>query len=84
MTTLFDLKPFKKAVIKKINTDKQTKERLHSLGLIKDVEINFVQNAPLGCPKIYKCFNTLIALRGSTAKKIDIKIINKKANENKA
>lgn len=83
MTTLFNLKPFEKAVIKKINTDKQTQERLHSLGLIKNVKISFVQNAPLGCPKIYKCFNTLIAIRGRTAKQIDIKIVSKKNNENR-
>ena len=70
--SLFELPINKKAAIKKINTDQITKERLHSLGLIKDVEITFIRNAPLGCPKIYKCLNTFIAIRSSIAKKIEI------------
>jgi len=73
-TSLFQLPIKKRAVIKNINTDQTTKERLHSLGLIKGVEIAFIRNAPLGCPKIYKCFNTFIAMRGNIAKRIEVKI----------
>ena len=72
--SLYKLPFKKKAVIKNINTDKITKERLHSLGLIKGVEIAFVRNTPLGCPKIYKCFNTFIAVRGNIAKQIEVEI----------
>jgi len=73
-TSLFNLPLTKKGVIKNINTDQTTKERLHSFGLIKGAEIAFIRNAPLGCPKIYKCLNTFIAIRGNIAKKIEIDI----------
>jgi len=71
---LFNLSSGKKAIIKNINTDNVTKERLHSFGLIKGVKITFIRNAPLGCPKIYKCFNTFIAIRGNIAKQIEVEI----------
>jgi Fe2+ transport system protein FeoA len=78
ITTLFDLPLKKTAIIESINTDQVTTERLHSMGLIRDVQILFVRNTPLGCPKIYKCHNTLIAIRGNVAKKIEVKLINGK------
>jgi Fe2+ transport system protein FeoA len=66
--------PLKKgAVIKNISTNNTTRERLHSIGIIEGVEIAFIRNTPLGCPKIYKCFNTLIAIRNNTAEEIEIK-----------
>ncbi len=70
---LFDLSPKKQAEIKRINTDKLTKERLHALGLIENTKISFVRNAPLGCPRIYCCLNTFIAIRGNIAKRIEVK-----------
>lgn len=72
---LFELALGKKAVIKSINTDNNTKERLHSLGLIKNTEIILIRNTPLGSPKIYQCLNTLIAIRNRTAKQIEIQEI---------
>jgi len=75
---LFELKLRKKVVIKSINTDKNTKERLHSFGLIKDVAISFVRTTPLGSPRIYRCLNTLIAIRNNVAKKIEVKETNGK------
>lgn len=76
--SLFDLPSQRKAVIKRIRTDSITRERLHSLGLIKGAEISFVKTAPLGCPKIYKCFNTLIAIRGEIAKRVEVDLRNEK------
>ena len=73
-TLLFQLPLKKEAIIKNINTDTITRERLHSLGLIKGVEITFIRNAPLGCPKIYKCFNAFIAIRSNIAKQIEVEI----------
>ena len=72
--SLFQLPVQNRAIIENINTDKTTKERLHSFGLIKGVEIAFIRNAPLGCPKIYKYLNTLIAIRGNIAKQIEVEI----------
>ena len=77
-TTLFNLPLKKTAIIKNINTDQVTTERLHSLGLIRNVQILFIRNTPLGCPKIYKCLNTLIAIRGNVAKKIEVKVIDER------
>lgn len=73
-TSLFELPLKKKAIIKNINTDQATKERLHSFGLIKNVEVAFTRNTPLGCPRIYKCLNTFIAIRNNIAKKIEIEV----------
>ena len=72
--TLFHLPLEEEGTIKKINTDNVTKERLHSLGLISNVEITPVRITPLGCPRVYQCLNTLIALRNSVAKRVEIKV----------
>lgn len=74
-TFLFQLPVKKRAVIKNVNTDKATKERLHSLGLIEDAEISYIRSAPLGCPRIYKCLNTFVAIRNDIAKKIEVELI---------
>jgi ferrous iron transport protein A len=58
--------------IKKINTSKAVRERLHSFGLVRGVEIEPIKKSPLGCPRIYHCLNTSIALRNKTAKQIEI------------
>ena len=60
------------ATIKKINTDIAIKERLHSFGLIRGVTIKPVKKSPLGCPRIYSCLNTNIAIRNNIAKQIEL------------
>ena len=62
-----------KALIIKINLNKEAKERLHNLGLIKGVRICLVRSSPLKWPKIYSVLNTLVALRQNTADAIEIK-----------
>lgn len=59
-------------IIQKINTSNIIKERLHSFGLIKGVEIKPIKRSPLGCPRMYRCLNTTIAIRNKTAKQIEI------------
>lgn len=63
-----------KGVIREINTDHITKERLESLGLINGVEIEAIRKSPLGSPKIYRCLNTLVALRNDISKKIQVEV----------
>lgn len=58
------------ANIQEITTDHVTKERLESLGLISGVDIVFIRKSPLGSTRIYKCLNTLVALRNDIAEKI--------------
>jgi Fe2+ transport system protein FeoA len=72
MRTLYDLPFDQGGVIDKINTADAVKERLHSFGLIKGVEITPIKDSPFGCPRIYRCLNTAIAIRNRTAKQIEI------------
>ena len=62
----------KSGIIKKINIADNVKERLHSFGLIKGVEIKLIRESPLGCPRVYRCLNTTIALRNKISKFIEI------------
>ena len=63
-------------IIQTIHTDHVTKERLESLGMIKGVEIGAVRQSPLGSPKIYRCLNTLVALRNEVAARIQVEVAN--------
>jgi Fe2+ transport system protein FeoA len=72
MDLLSNLPINKVGIISQVHTDKAVKERLHSLGLIKGVEITPIKNSPLGCPRIYRCLNTIIAIRNNTASQIEI------------
>lgn len=64
----------RKGTIQAINTDHITKERLESLGLIKGVEIEVIRRSPLGSPKIYRCLNTLVALRNDISRQIQVEV----------
>lgn len=77
--TLYQLPIGKSARIKEILTDHVTKERLESLGLIEGVEVSVVRPTPLGCPRIYRCLNTMIALRNNIAK--EILVVDEDENE---
>ncbi len=66
----------KKGTIQAIQTDHVTKERLESLGLIKGVEIEAVRKSPLGSPKIFRCLNTLVALRNDISRQIQVEVPN--------
>lgn len=66
----------KKAMVKKINLKGPTKERLHSFGLIKKVDISLVRASPLGSPKIYRLMNTLVAIRDEEASRIEVELKN--------
>ena len=72
MATLYNLPLKQTGVIRKINARPDLKERLHSFGLIKGVKIEPIRNTPLGCPRIYRCFNTTIAIRNEIAKQIEV------------
>lgn len=78
ITTLNEIPSQTTAIILEIKTDYVTKERLESLGLIKGVEIAFMRKAPLGSIRIYKCLNTLIALREDIADKIVVEVPHEK------
>jgi len=61
-----------KAIVREIATDDVTKERLESLGFIRGAEVRYVRTSPLGNPRIYKCLNTLVALRKEISKQIRV------------
>jgi len=64
----------KTGIIREIKTDPVTKERVESLGLITGVEITIIRRSPLGSIRIYKCLNTLVAIRNDIAGKILVEI----------
>ncbi len=70
--TLYDLAPRQKGVIKKVKACPHIKERLHSFGLIRGVEVSPEGKAPLGSPRIYNCLNSKISIRNNIAKQIQI------------
>jgi ferrous iron transport protein A len=72
--TLYQLVKGEKGIIKAIHSDTTTKERLESLGLIEGVEISALRSSPLGCPRIYRALNTMVALRNDTAKQIAVEV----------
>jgi len=74
ITTLNQISAETIGIILIITTDHVTKERLESLGLISGVEIAFIRKSPLGSIKIYKCLNTLVALRDDIADKIVVEV----------
>lgn len=74
ITTLDLISAGKAGIIRDITTDYVTKERLESLGLITGVEITVIRKSPLGSTRIYKCLNTLIALRNDIADKILVEV----------
>jgi Fe2+ transport system protein FeoA len=63
----------KSGFVEDIDAEQAIKERLHSLGLIEGIRITPVRETPLGCPRIYRCLNTLIAIRNYTARQIYLK-----------
>ena len=75
MTTTLNLIPVGKAgSIQQINAEHTVKERLESLGLISGVKIAVVRKSPLGSIRIYRCLNTLVALRNDIAKMILVEV----------
>ncbi len=82
ITTLNQIPAKITAVIRKINTDYVTKERIESLGLISGVDIVFIRKTPLGSIRIYKCLNTIIALRNDIADKIVVEVPNEQQRGN--
>lgn len=77
-SSLFQLPIGKRGVIEKIGASQAIRERLHSFGLIEGVKITPMKDTPLGCPRIYRCLNTFIAIRNRTAKQIYLKQDNEK------
>ncbi|MHC1720338.1 MAG: ferrous iron transport protein A [Clostridiaceae bacterium] len=83
MITTLNLIPIQiAAIIQEITSDYITKERLESLGVIRGVEIVFIRKSPLGGMRIYKCLNTLIALRNDIAKNILVEVSDEKRERN--
>jgi Fe2+ transport system protein FeoA len=75
MKRLSELSIGETATIVAVRDDEAIKERLHSFGLIRGVEIVPVRVSPLGCPRIYRCMDTEIAIRNRTASNIEIEIL---------
>ena len=69
---LVDLKKNQKAIIKKIDADADLKQRLLSLGVVRGAEVELIDCSLNKSTVEIKVGNTLVALRDSEAKKIEV------------
>jgi len=74
-TTLNKLELDYSATIESIETDQSTKERLESLGFLPGVLVFAVARTPLGSSMVYRCLNSMIALREEVTSKIEINLL---------
>lgn len=72
--SLTKLPPQKTSSIKAVKLDEVLEERLHKLGFITGVKIQFIKASPFGSPRIYRLLNTLISIRDNVAKKILVEV----------
>jgi len=72
--TLVDLKKNQKAIIKKIDATPDLKQRLLSLGIVRGAEVEVVDCSMSKSTVEIKVGNTLVALRDSEAKKIEVEL----------
>jgi len=72
---LIELKKNQKAIIKKINAPDDLKQRLLSLGIVRGAEVEVVDCSINKSTIEVKVGNTLIALRDSEAKLIEVEDI---------
>ena len=69
---LSELKPNESAIVKKINCEKKLKTRLGYLGLTEGVKITLIKFAPLKDPVEISVRGFCLAIRVSTAEKIEV------------
>ena len=72
--SLVDLKKNQKAIIKKIDATPDLKQRLLSLGVVRGAEVELVDCSLNKSTVEIKVGNTLVALRDSEAKKIEVEL----------
>jgi ferrous iron transport protein A len=75
----FNLSKLPKGIIgriKKIELDEVLEKRLHKLGFINEIKIEFIRSSPFGDPRVYRILNTLIAIRNTIARKILVEVKN--------
>ncbi len=72
---LSDLKKHQKVIVKLLNANSALKQRLFSLGIVKGAEIEVVDCSLSKSTIEVKVGNTLIALRMSEAKYIEVEAI---------
>ncbi len=65
--SLCDMKKNESAVIKKLNTKGELRQRLMDIGFVPGTKIQCVRISPFGDPKAYFVRGTVIALRNSDA-----------------
>ena len=73
---LIELKKNQKAIIKKIDASDELKKRFFSLGLIRGALIEIIDCSLAKSTIELKVGTTLIALRDSEAKTIEVEILN--------
>lgn len=74
--TLCDLKINQTAKIKTINHSHDIKRRLYDLGFVNGTLIKSLLKSPSNNIKAYYIRDSLIAIRNSDAKKIEVDVVN--------
>ena len=73
--SLIELKKHQKAIVNSLNANSALKQRLFSLGIVKGAEIEVVDCSLSKSTIEIKVGNTLVALRDSEAKQIEVEAI---------
>jgi Fe2+ transport system protein FeoA len=73
-TDLAKLPLEKIGLIERFDLDDATEERLHKFGFIEGARVEFIKASPFADPRVYKVFNTFVALRNNIARKIQVKV----------
>jgi len=71
--TLADLLPGESGIIQVVNTEDLLRQRLFDLGLVPGTRIQARFFAPKGDPVAFMVRGTLLALRLSTAKRVEVR-----------
>ena len=77
--TLDQLQPGHSAIITRLTADGMNRRRLMDLGILPGTQLTVELKSPLGEPVAYRVRDTLIALRRSQARQIEIELVEKEA-----
>ena len=69
---LSELKKGEHAVIEKMDTNGELRQRLMDMGFVEGTKIECVRISPAGDPKAYRIRGTVIAIRKEDAEKITV------------
>ncbi len=76
LTSLSDLPEGKIGIIREINTESATAQRLLDLGFVPDTPIKAIKRAPMGDPTTFEIRGYQLGLRRSESEAIKVELAN--------